>query len=206
MIAVINSAVANIGSVVSAFGRLEVPVQVAVGPGDLDKASGIVLPGVGAFADGMDSLRRLGLVESLLDFARSGRPVLGICLGMQLLADESEEFGLHRGLGLVPGRVRRLAPVDPGERVPNMGWCDVRQTRPSDLFAGVEDGASLYFVHSYHLECARSCDCVGAIAFGAGEVCVAVARDRVWGVQFHPEKSQDAGLEILNNFARLARS
>lgn len=160
---------------------------MARAPQDLADAAGVVLPGVGAFGDGMAALRRQGLVEALRRHAATGRPLLGICLGMQLLADSSEEHGLHAGLGIVPGRVRRLAPDDPSLRVPNIGWCDV-------------DSASYYFAHGFHMVPDDPADAAQVFDYG-GPVVAAVRRGSVAGVQYHPEKSQDAGLEALAAFA-----
>ncbi len=202
MIAVLDSGIANIGSVLAACQRVGVAAVVTSDPAAIPGASALILPGVGAFADGMESLRRHGLIQPILDAARAGTPILGICLGMQLLAESSEEFGTHQGLGLVPGSVRRLQAVHPGERIPNIGWCDVWRSRQTRMFAGIEDGTPFYFVHSYHLDCSDPMDCAGTIGFGTGEVCAAVERGNIWGAQFHPEKSQDAGLEVLGNFAR----
>jgi imidazole glycerol-phosphate synthase subunit HisH len=153
----------------------------------------------------MAALRRHGLVDPIRAHAARGKPMLGICLGMQLLAEGSEEFGDHRGLGLIPGRVRRL-PVVPGVRVPNIGWCDLRQTRATPLFADVADGAAFYFAHSFAMDCADAADSVGTIDFGPHQVTVACQRGAVFGAQFHPEKSQDPGLAFLARFATLANA
>lgn len=204
MITVIDSGISNIGSVLSACGRIGVPVKVTKDPALVCSAQALVLPGVGAFADGMGNLRRYGLLQPIRDAAAAGVPVLGICLGMQLLADSSEEFGEHEGLRLIPGRVVRLQPSSPGERVPNIGWCDVAVAPKSRLFNGIEDGSAFYFVHSYYLRCAYTKDCAGTIAFGGSTVCVAVERGNIFGAQFHPEKSQDVGLQLLHNFSCIA--
>lgn len=205
MITIVDSGIANVGSVLAACRRAGVEARVSCDASAVLESSGIILPGVGSFADGMESLRRHGLIRPLQKAARAGRPILGICLGMQLLADSSEEFGVHQGLGLVPGSVRLLAPALPGERVPNIGWCDVRFSPRSRLFLGVGEVTPFYFVHSYHLVCTDTEDCAGTIFYGRADVCVAVERGNVWGTQFHPEKSQDAGMEVLVNFSRHAQ-
>jgi len=129
--------------------------------------------------------------------------LLGICLGMQLLADSSEEFGEHEGLGVLPGRVTRLIPGGGAERVPNIGWCDQTTSSAATLFRGMPVEASFYFVHSYHLVCDDARDVVGTIGFGGRTVTTAVERGQIFGAQFHPEKSQDTGLTFLHNFAHL---
>jgi glutamine amidotransferase len=203
MISIIDSGIANIASVLNACRRLGVTAAVADAPAALFSSTALILPGVGAFADGMDSLRRRGLIEPIRASAAAGVPILGICLGMQLLAETSEEFGRHEGLGLIPGRVVRLEPAHAGERVPNIGWCDVTMSPSSRLFAGLPGGGAFYFMHSYRLQCEDEQDAAGTIAFGPSAVCAAVERGNVFGVQFHPEKSQDLGLRCLNNFMRL---
>jgi imidazole glycerol-phosphate synthase subunit HisH len=205
MIVIIDSGIANVGSVLTAFRRIGVAARTTQAAGDVDAASALVLPGVGAFRDGMNSLRAQGLVDPILAAVTRGTPMLGICLGMQLLADASEEFGEHAGLGLVPGRVVRLRPGRQEERVPNIGWCDVHFTRPCRLFEDVAERSSFYFVHSYQLQCAAPENTVASISFGGVSVTAAIERGTVFGAQFHPEKSQDVGLTLLHNYARLVR-
>ncbi|WP_096701971.1 imidazole glycerol phosphate synthase subunit HisH [Magnetospirillum sp. 15-1] len=199
MITIIDSGICNIGSVLTALERVGASFAVTTDPARVAQAKSLLLPGVGAFADGMEALRRHGLVDPIRAHAAQGKPILGICLGMQLLAESSEEFGTHQGLGLIPGHVRKL-PAAPGLRVPNMGWCDMQVQPGARLFAGLEPGASFYFVHSYAMDCADPRHSVGTIAFGPRPVTVAVERDNIFGAQFHPEKSQDTGLAFLANF------
>lgn len=201
MIVIIDSKIANLASVLAAFRHLGEGVVISDDPETVAAASGLVLPGVGAFADGMNSLRRLRLVEPIQAAVAVNTPILGICLGMQLLAEESEEFGLHQGLGLIPGRVTRLLPK-PGERVPNIGWCDVYPKEASILFQGIPAETSFYFVHSYHFVCRHQEDSAAFMQFGHAPVTVAVERGNIFGVQFHPEKSQDAGLALLETFVK----
>ncbi|HEY0833522.1 MAG TPA: imidazole glycerol phosphate synthase subunit HisH, partial [Azospirillum sp.] len=162
-------------------------------------------PGVGAFGDGMAALREKGLAEPLRRAAAAGTPLLGICLGMQLLAEESEEHGRHQGLGLIAGRAVRLTADQPGFRVPNMGWCDVAATRPGVLFPDGYHPTSFYFVHSFHVECRDPADVAATIDFSGRPVAAALEAGNVYGAQFHPEKSQDAGLGLLANFVALLR-
>lgn len=199
MITIIDSGICNIGSLLIALDRVGARYSITTEAECVASASALLLPGVGAFADGMEALRRHGLVEPIRTHAAAGKPLLGICLGMQLLADGSDEFGTHEGLGLIPGWVRRLPSV-PGVRVPNIGWCDVQITGGAKLFNGLEANDSFYFVHSYAMDCDAADNSISSIDFGDCKVTVACQRANVCGVQFHPEKSQDAGLTFLANF------
>lgn len=204
MIEIVDLGVSNLRSVVRAFAQIGVDVHTTTRAADLRLADGIVLPGVGSFRDGMGRLRELDLVDELRHAAlERGAPTLGICLGMQLLADESFEHGRHEGLGIVPGRVVAMEAAH-GDRVPNIGWCDLQFERSSALAGSELGGEAAYFVHSYHLECADPGDVVATIEHGGRRVTAAVERTSVMGVQFHPEKSQDNGLTILDAFSRLA--
>jgi len=164
-------------------------------------ADRVVLPGVGAFAACMDALEaRPGLVEAMTQAVRvRGVPFLGVCVGMQLLADRGLEFGERAGLGWIGGEVKRLAPADPHAKVPHMGWNTLELVRPHPLFAGADDHTHMYFTHSYAFAPADP-DTVVAATDHAGRFAAAVARDNLAGVQFHPEKSQQAGLTLIGRF------
>jgi glutamine amidotransferase len=202
-IVVIDYDMGNLKSITNAFKALDVAVTVSADPDVVARARAIVLPGVGAFADGMRNLRRLGLLPILRRrVIEEGVPYLGICLGMQFLADVSEEHGETEGLGWIGGRVLRIRPRYGTFKVPHMGWNEL-ELRRSDarLFRGVPQGAAFYFLHSYHfVPRPDAADCVTAVSDHGGEVVAAVERDNVFGVQFHPEKSQGAGLILLRNF------
>jgi glutamine amidotransferase len=201
MIAIVDYGIGNLRSVQKAFEAIGADVRLITTPAELAGAEAIVLPGVGAFGDGMDNLRVAGFVEPLRQAAQAGRPLLGICLGLQLLFDESEEMGRHIGLGLLPGRVRRFA----GElKVPQIGWNQIHWRRPSPLNAGVTDGAYAYFVHSYYVEPANPADVIATTEYGVEYASIA-GRDNIMGLQFHPEKSQDVGLRLLTNFVNWVR-
>ena len=161
-------------------------------------ADRIILPGVGAFPDAMANLRRAGLEALLRRLVDQGVALLGVCLGMQLLAAEGTEGTETEGLGFIAATVGRLSP-GPGERIPHVGWNEVRQTRPSPLFSGIDDGKDFYFVHSYAMHCANAADVIATTPYGGG-FASAVQRGRVYGAQFHPEKSQRAGFRLLTNF------
>jgi glutamine amidotransferase len=199
LIAVIDMGISNLGSVLRALERVGAPLAEKAGSRDLARAAAIVLPGVGAFGDGMASLAAQGLVEPLRQAAASGTPIFGICLGMQLLAEASEEHGDHAGLGLVRGRLVRLRATEPGDRVPNIGWCDVTPTRPGALFPKGTGGA-FYHVHSFHLAPTDPAIVAATIDFSGRTIPVAIEQDNLFGVQFHTEKSQDDGLALLAAF------
>lgn len=196
MIALIDSGICNLASVTHALQRVGARIEVAEQPGLLKDARAVILPGVGAFADGMRSLREGGFVEPLRAAARAGRPILGICLGMQLLVEESEEHGRHEGLGLMPGQVRRMVADQPGFRVPNIGWCDVTATREGALYASQGAAGAFYFVHSYSVE-TDPANVAATLEFSGRRLVAAIERGPLCGVQFHPEKSQDMGLDLL---------
>jgi glutamine amidotransferase len=199
-VALVDYGAGNVDSAGRALEECGADVVLASTPAALERAQAIVLPGVGAFGDGVRGLQERGLVEPLRAHVRErGRPLLGVCLGMQLLADASDEGGTDvQGLGLVPGRVVRLA-AEPGERVPHVGWNEVHATRPSPLLAPLADGTDFYFVHSFHLRPDDPADAVATTPYAGGFVS-AVGRGTAWGVQFHPEKSQRAGFALLRGF------
>jgi glutamine amidotransferase len=198
MIAIADYGIGNLGSVTKGFRRAGAEVVLTGDPDELRRADALVLPGDGAFAATAAEVERRGLVPVLREAVERQKPVLGICIGMQLLFDESEEHGLHRGLGLLPGRVRRFEGDLP---VPHMGWNRLRFRRPHPLLEGVPDGAHVYFVHSYY--CDAPADVVIAASDYGREFPAIVGRGSVLGVQFHPEKSQEIGLCMVASFVRL---
>ncbi len=203
MIAIVDYGVGNLRSVQKALERVGAMAVVTSDPAALDAAQGVVLPGVGAFGDGMDSLRARHLVEPVLRQARSGKPLLGICLGMQLLFDESEEMGLHQGLGLLAGRVVRFPEGD--LKVPHIGWNQLRMAgsrAEMALLEGIVEGAHAYFVHSYYVAPEEPGDILATTEYGV-EFASVVGQGTIYGAQFHPEKSQEVGLRLLENFSRL---
>ncbi len=198
MIAIVDYGLGNLGSVTKAFRRFGAETVLTDDAAILRKADALVMPGDGAFAATMDEVRRRGLVPVLTAAAAAGTPVLGICIGMQILFDESEEHGRHLGLGLLPGRVRRFeAPLV----VPHMGWNRLAPRAGHPLFDGIAAGSHVYFVHSYWCDAAGD-DVIARSDYGAAFP-AAVARGNVMGLQFHPEKSQSVGLRIVENFVRM---
>lgn len=201
MIAIIDYGMGNLRSVQKAFEAVGHPAEVTCDPDALRRCSKAVLPGVGAFGDAMTELRRTGLGEAFKDAVAAGKPCLGVCLGLQLLFDVGEEDGTHEGLGLLPGRVVRIAPT-PGLKVPHMGWNTLRVLRDAPILRGLGDDPSVYFVHSYVAAPGRPED-VAAEADHPGPFPAVVRRDNLSACQFHPEKSQRVGLAIYANFAAL---
>jgi imidazole glycerol-phosphate synthase subunit HisH len=198
-ITIVDFGAGNLRSVQKAFELFSPDVRVTSNPKDIPKADRLVLPGVGAFGDCIRNIEQLGLKVPLLEYLASGRPFLGICVGLQLLFTESEEKGIHRGLGAIPGRVVRFAP---DVKVPQIGWNQVAVQKPIPLFQGLPDNTFFYFVHSYYVVPDSASDTAGLTDYGLSYASV-VARDHVFGVQFHPEKSQKAGLKVLDNFCNI---
>ena len=198
-VAVVDYGLGNLRSVAGAVERLGHEPVVTADASELERADKLILPGVGAFGDGMRNLRERRLVEPLNRLVRNeGRPLLGLCLGAQLLCRGSDEFGEHEGLGWLDAWARRI-PAGNGLRVPHVGWNELRQVRESPLFAGIESGALFYYVHSYHLVADDPELVKGETDYGEPLTAV-VERANVFGTQFHPEKSQRDGLSLLGNF------
>src|SRR5512143_2318078 len=198
MIAIADYGIGNLGSVTKAFRRAGAEVRLTGDPEALRQADALVLPGGGAGGATVAEVERRGLVPVLREAAADGKPLLGICVGMQLLFEESEEHGRHAGLGLLPGRVRRIEEDLP---VPHMGWNRLRVRREHPVLEGVPDGCHVYFVHSYH--CDAPADVVIATTDYGRDLSAIVGRGSILGMQFHPEKSQDVGLRLVAGFVRL---
>lgn len=198
MITIIDYAINNLRSVEKALQHLQIPVEATSSPDRIRSAEKLILPGVGAFADAMANLEAKQLKELIVTKVREGTPLLGVCLGLQLLFSESEEFGRHAGLNLFPGKVRRLPS---SVKVPHIGWNQLHLKQSDPLLQDVPDGAFVYFVHSYYAE-AEPAQVLATTDYGL-EFPAITRRENVWATQFHPEKSQDIGLQILKNFAAL---
>ena len=197
-VSLVSYGLGNLGSVVNMLKRAGAEARLVSTPDDILASERVLLPGIGAFDEGMARLRDQGLEAPLREFAASGRPLFGICLGMQLLLDGSEE-GDAPGLGLIPGRSVRFAETD-GLRVPHMGWNLVDPTRADPLVDGLPDDSRFYFVHSYRVVPARAEDTLGTTAYGVPFASM-IRSGNVMGAQFHPEKSHAFGMTILRNFA-----
>jgi glutamine amidotransferase len=203
MIAIIDYGMGNLRSVQKGFERVGCEAVVTADPKVVLEADKIVLPGVGAFPDCMRNLEEGGFIEPLLRVIREGRPFLGICLGLQLLFTESEEFGIHPGLNIIPGRVVRFPEgmAESGEalKVPHMGWNQLAVKRRPAAFDGIEEGANFYFVHSFYVAPEDAGVVATTTTYGI-EFCSSIWKDNIVATQFHPEKSQEKGLRILKNF------
>ncbi len=208
-IAIVDYGMGNLKSVYKAFKALGLEATITSSPEAILKADKVVLPGVGAFRDAILELNRSGLSEAVQEVAKKGKPLLGICLGMQLLFDKSYEYGEYEGLHLLPGEIVKFKEEEmvdaKGERlkVPHMGWNNLEFTQKAPLFKGLEEGCSVYFVHSYYLTTSQ--DVVSAYTNYGTHIAVAAQRENVFATQFHPEKSGAVGLKILENFGGLSR-
>ena len=196
---IIDYKVGNLHNLKNALDYSRVENRLVSKADDVRNADRILLPGVGAFAPAMEQLRESGMLEVLQEKVEAGTPLLGICVGAQLLMDESEEDGTHAGLGWIPGKVKRFQH---NLKIPQMGWNQVSQQKNNPLFQEVADEMHFYFVHSYHLNPENSEHVLGLSNYGYDFAAV-VSKDNLWGVQFHPEKSQNAGLQLLKNFCTL---
>jgi glutamine amidotransferase len=196
MIALVDYGAGNVRSVQKALAAVGADVRMSHDPEAVLAAEKVVLPGVGAFGDCMDGLRRAGLVDALRRAVEEGKPLLGICVGMQVLFEEGEEMGSHAGLGLLPGRVVRFAVE--GLKIPHTGWNQIEPSRPNPLLDGLRPGAWAYFNHAYY--CQAQPQHVLALTGYGGHFPSVVGQGPLYGVQFHPEKSQKVGLHILRNF------
>ena len=202
MTAIIDYGVGNLFSLKSSMAAIGAEAVVTRDPAVIAAADRLILPGVGAFGDAAEKLKSAGMFSLVQEEAKRGKPMLGICLGMQLLFDRSSEYGMHEGLGLVPGEVREIEGVIPAKLdIPHMGWNALHFLKESPLFEGLQEGAHVYFVHSY---AAFDCDAhlLATAEYGV-PLTAAVQNGNVFGTQFHPEKSGETGLRILSNFTKL---
>ncbi len=215
MVTIIDYGIGNLRSIEKAFEAVDVEVLRTDNPADIDRAERLVLPGVGAFGSCIGEIRERDLEAPILDAIEAGTPFLGVCIGMQLLFEVGEERGAHEGLGVLPGRVAHFHEAEPvpaganapgaaqALKVPHMGWNTIHPTHDAPLLDGIDDGAYVYFVHSYHALPDRADDVLATTTYGHDFPAI-VHRNNVYGVQFHPEKSQRAGLRLLDNFAHLS--
>jgi glutamine amidotransferase len=193
----------NLASVINAFAKVGADARLESDPTKLSQYDKLILPGVGAYGDAMEHLASNGMDEAVIAYAASGKPLLGICLGMQLLFDSSQEFGSTKGLGLIPGKVVAFdeQKFDHKLKVPHMGWNEMFKQNDTKLFDGLEKEFYLYFVHSFHAVCDDKY-AIGKTYYGY-EFVSAVNKDNIYGIQPHPEKSHENGLKIIENFVKL---
>lgn len=201
MIAIIDYGMGNLRSVQKGFEKVGYPAEIVRDPKDILNAPAVVLPGVGAFGDAMANLREAGMVDAILEFVKTGKPFLGICLGLQLMFEASEEFGQHQGLGIFPGRVRLFPP---GLKVPHIGWNQIEIQKESPILQGIDNLSAFYFVHSYYVDPANDEVITTLTDYGVKYTSIA-SKDNIFGIQFHPEKSSTLGLKILKNFGELIK-
>ena len=203
MIAIVDYNMGNLASVQNAFAKLGKDTVVESNPAKFKEYDKLILPGVGAFADAMEHLQERNMIEAIKEFASSNKPILGICLGMQLLFESSEEFGESEGLGLIKGKVEMFDASKFSEplKIPHMGW-NRMFTKGHPLFEGLDENHYLYFVHTFHVHCANTDDIIGETEYGY-KFTSAVAHNNIMGIQPHPEKSHENGLKILENFINI---
>jgi glutamine amidotransferase len=194
---IIDYGMGNLRSVEKAIAAVGGRPVISKDPDVIRRSERLVLPGVGAFGDAMENLEKSGIDQAIRQAVAAGTPLLGLCLGLQLLFSESEEFGRHRGLDLIPGKVKLFRT--PGLPVPHVGWNQIESARGDLLLTGIPDGSYFYFVHSYFVAPDHEDDVLCRTDYG-GLFCSIACRDRVWGAQFHPEKSQEAGRHLLRNY------
>jgi glutamine amidotransferase len=205
LIAIIDYEAGNLKSVYNAFEAIGHTATVTSDPVELKKAAAIVLPGVGAFGEGMEALRRKNVIDALNEEVLvKKKPYLGICLGMQFLAGESEEIGTHSGLAWLNSQVKRIQPDDVKFKIPHMGWNNVEIKKRNPLFEKLEAEPVFYFVHSYYLDLMDDpTNSISSTCWHGATITASVQKQNIFGVQFHPEKSQQAGLHLLENFVNL---
>ena len=203
MIGIVDYNMGNLASVINAFEIVGADIAVESDPAKLKNYDKLILPGVGAFGDAMEHLKSNGMDKAVKEYAKSGKPLLGICLGMQLLFESSEEFGNHQGLGLIEGKVVAFdeSKFDHKLKVPHMGWNELFKQNDTPLFNGLNDDFYLYFVHSFHAVCDDQY-AIGKTYYGY-EFVSAVNKNNIYGIQPHPEKSHENGLKIIENFVKL---
>ena len=198
MVTIIDYGMANLGSVRKAFEAVGAETRISDRPDDLIGSSHIVLPGVGAFGDAMKNIRECGFDEAVVEAIENGSAFLGICLGLQVLFTESEEMGVHKGFNIFKGKVRRFTEG----LVPQIGWNQAHIRRDDPIMEGIPDKSYFYFVHSFYVDPLEKSDVITETDYHIDYASI-VSRDRIWGIQFHPEKSQQKGLRILENFAKI---
>ena len=209
-IAIIDYGIGNVRSILGAFENQGVDVLLTNNKDEILKSDGLVLPGVGAFSHGMENLKSYDLVDAIKEYAISDRPFMGICLGMQLLFEESEEFGETKGLGLILGKVVKLPTKDSqNEKLPHVSWNELNSKNVpwvDTILADIEEGSDMYFVHSFIAQPRDGDNILSTTEYSSHNFCSSVKKDNIFGCQFHPEKSGPTGLKIINNFIRMCQT
>jgi glutamine amidotransferase len=207
-VAILDYGIGNIQSISNAVEHIGAQALITRKENEILAADALILPGVGAFAKGMSNLNEFGLIDSIYKFVDSGKPFLGVCLGMQMLLEESEEFGTTKGLGLIKGKVVKIAlPENSGYKLPHISWNAINKPSParwnSTILEGISEGAKVYFVHTFMASPKEQDDILSITEYGGGNFCSAVQHENVYGTQFHPEKSAEIGLTVLKKFISL---
>jgi len=203
MVGIIDYGMGNLLSVYNAFDYLGEDVKICTVPGDLDVVDHIVIPGVGAFKDCINLITQNGFLQELEEHViNKAKPTLGICLGMQVMAKKGFEFGEHTGLGWFDSEVIKIDIENTDLKLPNIGWNEIEQKIEHPLFKGISNMSDFYLVHSFYMNCVNKKDVVASYQYGEEQITAAVLKDNIFATQFHPEKSQDNGLKLLNNFIR----
>ena len=200
MIAIVDYGMGNLRSVEESFLKVGVDARIVTDAASIDNADGVVLPGVGAFMDCIKNLTDMKLTEAIIKSIQKGKPYLGICLGLQVLFTESEEFGVCKGLNIFKGKVVRFPKSD--LKVPHMGWNTICPVKDNPLLQGFDEDSRFYFLHSYYFHCDKASDSIATSEYGF-TYASAVNKDNIYGIQFHPEKSHANGIQLLHNFAKL---
>ena len=209
-IAIIDYGIGNVRSILGAFENQDADVLLTNNKDEILKSDGLVLPGVGAFSHGMENLISYGLVDVIKEYAALDRPLMGICLGMQLLFEESEEFGKTEGLGLILGKIVKLPTKDNhNEKLPHVSWNELNSNKApweNTILTDIDEGSDMYFVHSFIAQPRDSDNILSTTEYSSHHFCSSVKKDNIYGCQFHPEKSGPTGLKIINNFIRMCQT
>ena len=206
-IAIIDYDIGNVRSIINAFKKFDVEVILTKDKKEILEANGVVLPGVGAFAHGMENLKKYGLIDILNEYVKTDKPFLGICLGMQMLLEESEEFGKTKGLGFINGKVIKL-PVKNNDKLPHVSWNEIKPKTiewKGTVMDKIEPNSDMYFVHSFVVVPDDEYNILSITEYGGYEFCSAVKKDNIYGTQFHPEKSGKIGLKVIENFIKIVK-
>jgi len=206
-IAVIDYDIGNVKSIINAFKKYDIETILTKEKKVILEANGIVLPGVGAFAHGMENLKKYGLIDILNEYVKTNKPFLGICLGMQMLLEESEEFSITKGLGYIKGKVIKL-PIKNDEKLPHVSWNEIKQKNidwKRTVLDGIKPNSDMYFVHSFIAVPNDENNILATTKYGGYEFCSAVKKDNIYGTQFHPEKSGEIGLKVIENFIKIVK-